>query len=54
VEWRWILIALAVVSLAVGFYFNVYRISSLHSRTLFWASSMLTAATIVRWGWWRA
>ena len=53
-ESRWLFIALAVVSLAVGFYFNVYRISSLLSRTLFWLSSMLTAASIVHWGWWGA
>jgi len=52
VEWRWLFIALAVASLAVGFYFNVYRMSSFWSRTLFWVSSMLTAATIVHWGWW--
>jgi hypothetical protein len=50
---RPIFIVLAVVALALGFYYNVYRLSSLTSRILFWISSLLTAATITNWGWWR-
>jgi hypothetical protein len=52
VQLRWLFMALAIASLGVGFYFNVYQMSSLPSRTLFWFSSILTAATVVHWGWW--
>jgi hypothetical protein len=52
-RYRWVFLALAVLSLTEGFYLNVLRRSTRLSRTVFWAASALTVATIVYWGWWQ-
>jgi len=43
----------ALVSLAIGFKFNVIQRSSLVARLFYWAGAFLTVATIFWWGWWK-
>jgi hypothetical protein len=53
-RYRWVFLALAVLSVLLGFYLNYLRTRS-HwiFRALFWASSVFTILTVAHWGWWR-
>jgi hypothetical protein len=49
---RWAFQLTALVWLAVGFKLNVLLKAAVISRIVYWAAALLTAATLVRWGWW--
>jgi hypothetical protein len=53
-RYRWVFLALAVLSVVLGFYLNYVRgRSPWIFRALFWASSAFTLLTVAHWGWWR-
>jgi hypothetical protein len=51
-NYRWAFQLAAVVSLAIGFKLNVLQQARLISRIVYWSAVLLTAVTLVRWGWW--
>ena len=51
-RYRWVLVFLAVVWLAIGFKLNVLQKASRISRVLYWSAAVFTAITIIHWGWW--
>jgi len=54
-QYRWSFLFIAIGAIVAGFYLNYIRARSAWiSRLVFWVSSLMTAITVLYWGWWRA